>query len=139
MPGCGECGWREASFAAEAGETDALLAFASDRLRAAGCGEENLKRWLAVADEVFSNIAKYSGARTVRVGCGASGGKAVVRFADDGAAFDPLGREAPATDLPLEEREPGGLGILIVRRLVDGVSYAREGGWNVLTLEKRIG
>jgi anti-sigma regulatory factor (Ser/Thr protein kinase) len=139
MRGSGEALRREASFAPERGETAAVLAFAEGFLSAAGCGEGCRRRWLVAVDEVFSNIAKYSSAREVRVECGTEGEMAVMRFSDDGRAFDPLEREAPPTDLPLEEREAGGLGILIVRRLMDGVEFARAGGRNVLTLRKRIG
>ena len=39
---------------------------------------------------------------------------------------------------PLEERPVGGLGIFLVRRLMDEVRYERRGAWNVLTLRKRV-
>jgi serine/threonine-protein kinase RsbW len=57
---------------------------------------------------------------------------------DQGRPFSPL--EAPPPDLtaPLSERSLGGLGIHLIRSLMDGVEYRREGQKNVLTLRKRI-
>jgi serine/threonine-protein kinase RsbW len=56
---------------------------------------------------------------------------------DDGPAFDPLSRPAPDTTLPLESREPGGLGIALVKSLMDEVRYERTMR-NVLTMRKRV-
>jgi anti-sigma regulatory factor (Ser/Thr protein kinase) len=61
-----------------------------------------------------------------------------VEIVDEAAAFDPLARPAPDTDQALEERPIGGLGIHIVKQLMDDVRYRREGGKNVLTLTKRL-
>ena len=57
-------------------------------------------------------------------------------FSDRGAPFNPLEREPPDVTLPLEEREPGGLGILIARKLIDTISYSRENGANRLEFTK---
>lgn len=56
--------------------------------------------------------------------------------ADDGIAFDPLAAPEPDLTIPLEERPIGGLGILLVKRMMDRVAYERRGGENRLTLEK---
>ena len=53
---------------------------------------------------------------------------------DDGPPFDPLARTDPDTSLELDERQPGGLGILLIKSLIDEVSYHREDGRNVLSL-----
>ncbi len=60
-----------------------------------------------------------------------------VEIADEGAPFDPLARADPDTTLDLDQREPGGLGILLVKNLVDGIAYRREGERNVLVIEMR--
>ncbi len=59
-------------------------------------------------------------------------------IADDGVPFNPLGAEAPDIDASLEEREIGGLGIHLVRSLMDDVSYQRRIGKNVMTLVKHL-
>ena len=89
------------------------------------------------ADEIFSNIARYSGAAAAQVDCEIMAGRAVIRFVDDGQPYDPTGQPEPDITLPVEEREIGGLGILMVRRTMDEVSYEYEAGRNILTIEKR--
>ena len=58
--------------------------------------------------------------------------------ADDGHEFNPLQQAEPDTGKPLEEREPGGLGIFFLRKLFDEVQYRREAQRNLLTLRKRL-
>lgn len=57
---------------------------------------------------------------------------------DKGAPFDPTAAPDPDTTLSAEERPIGGLGILLVRKLMDTVSYSRQSGQNVLTMRKKI-
>ena len=57
---------------------------------------------------------------------------------DSGVAFDPTGKEKADTTLSAEERPIGGMGILLVRELMDSINYERTDGKNVLTLKKRI-
>ena len=64
-------------------------------------------------------------------------GSVQATVADDGKEYDPLQREDPDVNAPLEERRIGGLGVLLVKRLMDDVRYARTGGRNVLTIRKR--
>ena len=61
-----------------------------------------------------------------------------VTVSDDGPPFNPFSAESPDTTLPLEEREIGSLGVLLVRQLTDASSYARVDGRNIVTLEKRL-
>lgn len=62
-----------------------------------------------------------------------------VEVQDDGRAFDPLTLPSTDTSAPLEKRPIGGLGVHMMRKLMDAVLYRREGGRNILTLVKRIG
>ena len=57
---------------------------------------------------------------------------------DSGAAFDPTEKEKADTTLSAEDRPVGGMGILLVRELMDSINYERRDGKNVLTLKKRI-
>lgn len=57
---------------------------------------------------------------------------------DNGVAFDPTEKEKADTTLSVEDRPVGGMGILLVRELMDSINYERVGGKNVLTLKKRI-
>ena len=57
---------------------------------------------------------------------------------DSGVAFDPTAKEKADTSLSAQDRQIGGLGILLVRELMDAINYERENGKNVLTLIKNI-
>ena len=58
---------------------------------------------------------------------------------DTGIAFDPTTKEDADTTLSAEERPIGGLGIFLVRQLMDDINYKRKGNKNVLTLRKKLG
>ena len=61
-----------------------------------------------------------------------------VTLADDGPPFDPFGHAAPDTTLSVDDRPIGGLGIHLVRELMDEVSYERRDGQNVVVLVKHL-
>jgi serine/threonine-protein kinase RsbW len=96
-------------------------------------------------DEILSNIVKYG------LSGESSEGRLEIRLLlepealemvilDDAAPFNPLESERPDTALAAEEREIGGLGIEIVRRLMDTIEYERvENRQNRLTLRRRLG
>ena len=95
-----------------------------------------------VLDELSSNIIKYgygdgdSGEIEIELTPGPE--TITIDITDDGLPFDPL-TEGPPTDTEstLENRPVGGLGIHLVRTLVDKADYRREGGKNRMTLVKR--
>ena len=60
------------------------------------------------------------------------------RVVDDGMAFDPLAHPPPNLDVPLEDRQEGGLGIFLVRQIMTSVEYQRVGGRNIMTLRKKL-
>ena len=65
-------------------------------------------------------------------------GRIIIRFEDGGVPFNPLEQEEPDTTLSWEDRQIGGLGILLVRRRMDDVRYAYVDHKNVLTIEKYL-
>jgi len=92
-------------------------------------------------DELFSNIAYYA--------YPGSFGTAVVRFEEDGETvhitfidqgipYNPLEKEDPDIGLPAAERELGGLGIFLVKKTMDQLSYKYEDGRNQTTISKKI-
>ncbi len=104
----------------------------------------NRKQLLIAADEIFTNIASYgypSGEGTARVSVAFDMEKRelILTFSDTGIAYNPLEVPAPDLSIPLAEREAGGLGIFLVRKLMDSVEYRRENGCNVLILKKAVG
>lgn len=89
-------------------------------------------------DEIFSNIARYSGASVATLECSLTGNQVKLRFMDDGYPYDPAGKPEPDTTLSAEEREIGGLGIFMVKKTMNEVSYEYTGGLNVLTIVKEF-
>ena len=100
-------------------------------LQAAGSGSGSKKIYLA-CEEVFANIADYSGATAAEVTIAKQNNRLTVTFADDGASFDPL--EAEPIEKDFEELDSGGMGISLVKQLVDTLDYNRTDNRNVLTL-----
>jgi len=120
------------------------LASALDRLEghyhAAGFDAEAVLNLRLVAEELLTNVAKYAfeaEAGRIELRLSISGASAALELRDDGRPFDPLAQPAPDLEAPPETRDPGGLGLVLVRALVDEASYRREGGSNVLRIVKR--
>jgi anti-sigma regulatory factor (Ser/Thr protein kinase) len=96
-----------------------------------------------VLDEVVTNVIDHgfegiTGEPEIRLTMTLEGDQLMIRVEDNGKAFDPLQAAPPDLDLPLEERPVGGLGIHIVRSVMNTVEYDRRGGRNLLTMHKTI-
>ncbi len=113
-------------------------AFVEEALLECGCPMKIIMKMNIVADELFSNIARYSGASETRVLCGVEKGSAVLRLSDDGKPYDPTAQREPDTALSAEARGVGGLGIHMVKKLMDTVEYSYIEGKNTLTVRKSI-
>jgi len=93
-------------------------------------------------DEVVTNVVRHgfddpTGQEAV-VHLAAAEGELTTVVTDGGRHFNPLDVPVPDLNAPLSERALGGLGIHLVRNLMDHVEYHREKEKNVLTLRKRI-
>ena len=96
---------------------------------------------LIAVEEVFVNIASYAykPAEEGYVKLSVSvDGKAVIRFEDSGQPFNLLESTEPDLDVPVMEREIGGLGIHFVKNLMDKVEYWYADEKNILTISKGI-
>lgn len=87
-----------------------------------------------VADEIYSNIVRYSQAKNAKVTAVQNGTVLSLRFEDDGKPYDPTTAAEPDITASAEEREIGGLGIFVVRNMMDSMDYRYKDGHNVLTL-----
>jgi anti-sigma regulatory factor (Ser/Thr protein kinase) len=112
--------------------------------QAAGLADAQGTRLELAVEEALVNVFNHAyarqdspGAVTCKVGIEADG--LTVEIVDEGPPFDPLARPDPDTTLELEQRQPGGLGIFMIRELTDEVRYRREEGRNVLTIGMRKG
>jgi serine/threonine-protein kinase RsbW len=94
-------------------------------------------------DEVLSNIVKHGGRAPeaparIELTVRRTGDTVEVVVIDDAGPFNPLEAVAPNTTEPLEKRTPGGLGITLVRRLMDVVEYERVAERNRLRMARRL-
>ena len=92
-------------------------------------------------EEIFVNIANYAygqntGSVKIRVEISGEPAAAYITFTDRGIPYDPLKKEDPDVTLSAEEREVGGLGIFMTKKITDDVSYEYKNGQNILTLKK---
>jgi len=93
------------------------------------------------AEEIFVNIASYAypdGEGDAEIRISEENGEVTMVFTDSGIPYDPLKKPDPDITLSAEERKIGGLGIFLVRKNMDSVSYKNENGKNILTVKKRI-
>ena len=120
------------------GLADATL-FLQRRLDAAECAEKTKSAMMVAIDEIASNIVRYSGAPDFTVQVVVEESSVSVVFSDAGKKFDPLAKEDPNVSLSADERAIGGLGLFMVKRMMDEVKYDYVDGRNVLTITKGRG
>lgn len=93
-----------------------------------------------VCEEIVSNVANYAypdgsdGPLSITVE--EAEGTVMFIFTDRGTPFNPLMQAQPDTSLPPNQRPIGGLGIFLVKQMMDDVAYSYVDGCNVLTLRK---
>lgn len=131
------CGEPQLTVAATLDKADELQAFVRRTLDCAGCPEKDRKMIAIAVDEIFSNVCRYSQGETVTVHCLATSDAVSLTFTDNGMAYNPLQKESPDVSLSAEERTVGGLGIFLVQKLMDDVTYAFVDGQNRLTITKQ--
>ena len=120
-----------------------VTAFVDGQLEAINCPMKAQMQIDVAIDELFGNIAHYAyapgtGEATVRVGFDEAARLVSLTFIDSGVPYNPLEKEDPDVTLSAEERAGGGLGIFMVKKIMDGMAYERIDGRNVLTIQKRI-
>jgi anti-sigma regulatory factor (Ser/Thr protein kinase) len=127
---------------ASAFNLDVVLEFLGEELNRYKVPEPVQADINVAVEELFSNIANYAyqpgkdGETTLYVV--SDGKKVVLRFEDTGVPYNPLERADPYLDVPLEDREIGGLGIYFVKQLMDSVKYTYTDGKNTLTMSKNF-
>ncbi len=102
------------------------------------CNAKTKNEIMLAIDEIFSNIANYAysaktGYVTVRT---TVDDDITIEFEDSGIAYNPLLSAEPNITLPAHERNIGGLGIFMVKKIMDSMEYRREGNKNILAIKK---
>lgn len=104
-----------------------------------GCSEKIKMQVNVAIDEIYSNIANYAyptHTGTVNISVDVTSDAVYVTFRDCGTPYNPLNAEDPDVTLSAEKRKIGGLGVYMVKKLMDSVSYEYIDGMNVLSFIK---
>ena len=125
---------------ADTAELDNVLSFADAILEELGCSVKAQMQIDIAIEEIFVNIAHYAypeaeGEAVISVDSG-EGPSVTITFEDEGIPYDPLKNEDPDITLSAEDRPIGGLGIFMVKKSMDEVSYEYKDGKNRLTIKK---
>lgn len=117
--------------------------FVDEQLEEYGCPAKAQAQINIAIDELLSNIARYAyqpdiGPATVQVEVVEDPLCVMITFIDHGVPYDPLAMADPDITLPAEERRIGGLGIYIVKKSMDEVTYEYKNGQNILRIRKNI-
>jgi len=131
----------------------AVQGFIAREMETRHCPAKLQTQIFLAAEEVFVNIAHYaynrpaapggprasrppeSGNVVIRV---AVCDEVIIEFEDSGKPYNPLAKDDPDITLDAEKREVGGLGIYMVKKIMDAVKYRYEDNKNILMIKKRI-
>ncbi len=134
---------KELTIAATVENIEVVTEFVNQQLELLECPMKAQMQIDIAIDELFSNIAHYSynpevGQATVRVEVVENPLAVIITFIDNGIPYDPLAKEDPDLTLSAEERQIGGLGIYMVKKSMDEITYEYKDGQNILKIKKNI-
>ena len=121
---------------------ETVTAFVNGKLEEINCPRKAQMQIDIAIDELFGNIAHYAynpetGPATVRVEVTEAPISVIITFIDRGVPYDPL-KDDPDVTLSAEERAIGGLGIFMVKKTMDEITYEYRDGQNILRIRKDI-
>ena len=128
-------------FIAEKKELDNVIKFINSEIEK-DVDKKTLMKIDVVIEEIFVNIASYAYKQEengfVDISIKNENNKIIISFEDMGVPFNPLLKENPDITLSAENREPGGLGIYMMKKMMDNVEYIYKDNKNILVIEKNI-
>ena len=134
---------KELTISATVENIEVVTEFVNEQLEALDCPIKAQMQIDIAIDELFGNIAHYAynpdiGDATVRVEVIEDPLAVVITFIDKGVPYDPLAKADPNITLSAEEREIGGLGIFMVKKSMDEITYEYKDGHNILAIKKHL-
>jgi anti-sigma regulatory factor (Ser/Thr protein kinase) len=133
---------RNTSVTSEAAQLPVLTQFLREFWSAADLPPAETVTFELALEEIFMNVVMHGSpvgpVPRVEVSLALRDGCLTLMIEDDGPSFDPLSLPAPDVTVSLEERRVGGLGVYLVRQMMDTVGYQRLGGRNQLSMSKRV-
>ncbi len=134
---------KELTIAATVENIGTVTEFVNEQLEALDCPMKAQMQIDIAIDELFGNIAHYAynpdvGNATVQVEVTEEPLAVIITFIDGGVPYDPLKAADPDITLSAEDRQLGGLGIYMVKKYMDGISYEYRDGKNILSIKKKL-
>ena len=134
---------KELTIAATVENIETVTDFVNEQLETFDCPMRAQMQIDIAIDELFGNIVHYAykpgiGQATVQVDVVEEPLSVVITFIDNGVPYDPLAKADPDTTLSAEERDIGGLGIYMVKKSMDEITYEYKDGQNILKIKKNI-
>ena len=127
---------------ADAAQLTVLTRFLQEFGMAVALNAAQVSTFELALEEIFMNIVMHGSrpgiAPRVEVSLQRDAECVTMTVADDGPQFDPLSLPPPDVTASLADRRVGGLGVFLVRNMMDSVSYARVAGRNQLRMRKRL-
>jgi sigma-B regulation protein RsbU (phosphoserine phosphatase) len=130
---------RQISVNADLKHLSRVINFISAEIKKTGYEHEIQNKIEIAAEEIFTNIANYAYTNEVgKVNIAVSTTDGLkITFEDNGRPFNPTESPSPDLEKPIEEREIGGLGLYIVKQVMDKMEYTRENDRNILIISKK--
>ena len=122
-------------------ELDNVIKFVNNEIEK-DVDKKTLMKIDVVIEEIFVNIASYAYKKDeegfANISIKNENNKIVITFEDAGIPFNPLLKENPDITLSAEKRKTGGLGIYMMKKMMDNVEYIYKDNKNILVIEKNI-
>ncbi len=134
---------KELTLEARVENLDKVLQFIDEQLEQSDCPLKTQMKIDIAVEEVFVNVASYAyvpgtGPVTVCVEFEQAPKAVIITFTDFGIPYDPMAKDDPDVTLPVQERQIGGLGIFMVKKSMDDMSYRYHNGQNILVIRKNF-
>ena len=132
---------KQISVDAEIKQLNRVLNFITAELKKTDYEPEIQNKIEMASEEIFTNIAGYaynSEGGKVKIAVSIANGIEIT-FEDNGKPFNPTEHPDPDLEKPIKDREIGGLGLFMVKQVMDEVEYARENDKNILKIRKKLG
>ena len=133
--------WQHAShlfISASMDDIGALEPFVAQAARQTGLEDREAKRLRLAVEEAVANVINHGQATAITLQTSVEDNQLVLTIDDDGKPFDPTADSPTDFSVPADQRPPGGLGIMYLHKMTDGLEYQRVDGHNVLKIIKLI-
>lgn len=127
---------KQITMAASMDDIACIAPFIAHAAKQAGIEGKEAKRLRLAVEEAVANIINHGQATTIKLEAKTSDDHLVLTIDDDGQPFDPTADSSTDFSVPADERPPGGLGIMFLHEMTNGLEYQRLDGHNILKIIK---